>query len=104
DRYVLPQAAQLVTGRIEFHRTGSAHVISEREGQADVYVASANTGVALHGDRVVVRLDVGSKPAPGAMAGQDEGRVIRIVERATTRIVGTLQRSQRFHYVVPDDP
>lgn len=104
DRYVLPQAAQLVTGRIEFHRNGSAHVISEREGQADVFVASANTGVALHRDRVVVRLDVGSKPAPGAMAGQEEGRVIRIVERATTRIVGTLQRSQRFHYVVPDDP
>jgi ribonuclease R len=104
DRYVLPQAAQLVTGRIEFHRNGSAHVISEREGQADVFVASANTGVALHGDRVVVRLDVGAKPAPGAMAGQEEGRVIRIVERAATRIVGTLQRSQRFHYVVPDDP
>jgi ribonuclease R len=104
DRYVLPQAAQLVTGRIEFHRNGSAHVISEREGQADVFVASANTGVALHGDRVVVRLDVGPKPTGEARAGQLEGRVIRIVERATTRIVGTLQRSQRFHYVVPDDP
>jgi ribonuclease R len=104
DRYVLPQAAQLVTGRIEFHRNGSAHVISEREGQTDVFVASANTGVALHGDRVVVRLDVGPKPPPGAMAGQEEGRVIRIVERATTRIVGTLQRSQHFHYIVPDDP
>jgi ribonuclease R len=104
DRYVLPQAAQLVTGRIEFHRNGSAHVISERQGQTDVFVASANTGVALHGDRVVVRLDAGPRPAPGSMAGQEEGRVIRIVERATTRIVGTLQRSQHFHYIVPDDP
>jgi ribonuclease R len=104
DRYVLPQAAQLVTGRIEFHRNGSAHVISEREGQADVFVASANTGVALHRDRVVVRLDLGPRPAGEAREGQAEGRVIRIVERATTRIVGTLQRSQRFFYVVPDDP
>src|SRR4030095_523343 len=104
DRYVLPQAAQLVSGRIELHRNGSAHVISERQGQADVFVSSANTGGALHGDRVGVRLGVRAKPAPGAMAGQEEGRVIRIIERATTRIVGTLQHSQRFHYVVPDDP
>lgn len=104
DRYVLPQAAQLVTGRIEFHRNGSAHVISEREGQADIFVSSANTGLSLNGDRVVVRLDVGPKPTGEAREGQIEGRVIRIVERSTTRIVGTLQRSQRFFYVVPDDP
>src|SRR5213075_1680004 len=33
-----------------------------------------------------------------------EGRVIRILERAHDTIVGTLQRSRNFYYVVPDDP
>lgn len=97
DRYVLPEAAQLVTGRIEFHRNGSAHVISERRGENDVFIAAANSGTALHGDRVVVRLD-------DRATERREGAVIRILQRGTQRIVGTLQRSQRFFFVVPDDP
>ncbi len=97
DRYVLPQTAQLVTGRIEFHRNGSAHVISDRANETDVFIAPNNTGVALHGDRVVVRLD-------DRATERREGGVIRIIERGTQRIVGTLQRSERFHYVAPDDP
>lgn len=97
DRYVLPEVAQLVTGRIEFHRNGSAHVISERREEADVFVSAENASTALHGDRVVVRLDDRARE-------RREGGVIRILERGTQRIVGTLQRSERFYYVVPDDP
>ncbi len=96
DRYVLPQTAQLVTGRIEFHRNGSAHVISERREDGDVFVAAENSDTALHGDRVVVRLDERARE-------RREGSVIRIVDRGTQRIVGTLQRSEKFFYVVPDD-
>ena len=36
--------------------------------------------------------------------GRAEGRVIRILERAHDTIVGTLQQSRNFFYVVPDDP
>src|SRR5205814_956446 len=36
--------------------------------------------------------------------GRREGRVIRILERAHDTIVGTLQHSRNFYYVVPDDP
>src|SRR5947199_264504 len=56
----------------------------------------------MHGDRVVVRI---SRDAPyGRIKGRREGRVIRILERAHDTIVGTLQRSRNFYYVVPDDP
>ncbi|MEQ1858958.1 MAG: ribonuclease R [Chthoniobacteraceae bacterium] len=97
DRYVLPETAQLFTGRIEFHRNSNAHVVGERRGEDDVFVTSINAGTSLHGDLVVVRLD-------DRATERREGRVIRIIERGTQRIVGTLQRSERFHYVVPDDP
>jgi len=40
----------------------------------------------------------------GRVKGRREGRVIRILERAHDTIVGTLQRSRNFYYVVPDDP
>jgi ribonuclease R len=97
DRYVLPQVAQLVTGRIEFHRNGTAHLIAEKQGQADVLITGENCGTALHGDQVVVRIEE-------TRGERLEGRVIRIVARKTSRVVGTLQKSPRFHYVVPDDP
>src|SRR5437868_8602689 len=56
----------------------------------------------MHGDRVVARI---SPDTPFArIKGRREGRVIRILERAHDTIVGTLQRSQNFYYVVPDAP
>src|SRR5438445_4909891 len=56
----------------------------------------------MHGDRVVARI---SPDAPyGRTKGRREGRVIRILEAAHDTIVGTLQHSRNFYYVVPDDP
>src|SRR5436190_20431531 len=56
----------------------------------------------MHGDRVVARI---SRDAPhDRIKGRREGRIIRILERAHDTIVGTLQRSRNFYYVVPDDP
>ena len=45
---------------------------------------------------------------PKGLRSQDDrentGTVIRILERRRTQIVGTLQRSSQFLYVIPDDP
>jgi ribonuclease R len=99
DRFVVPSTADLVTGRIEFHRNGTAHVLGT-EGAEDVFISGENTGTALHGDLVVVRLF-----SPREQRGsRREGRVLRTVERAVSRIVGTLKRSPRFFFVEPDDP
>src|SRR5205085_3893031 len=45
-------------------------------------------------------------PYARAKSGRDrtEGRIIRILERAHDSLVGTLQQSKNFFYVVPDDP
>src|SRR5213595_3398553 len=102
DRYVLPAEADLVTGTLSIHQAGYGFLITEKPGESDIFVAAENTGTAMHGDRVVVRI---SHNQPYARAkGRQEGRVIRILERAHDTIVGTLQHSRNFHYVVPDDP
>ena len=102
NRYVLPAEADLVTGTLSIHQAGYGFLITEKPGKPDIFVAAENTGTAMHGDRVVVRI---SRDRPYARAkGRQEGRVIRILERAHDMIVGTLQHSQNFHYVVPDDP
>src|SRR6267142_3150599 len=102
NRYVLPPAADLVTGKLHIHQAGYGFLISEKPGEPDVFIAAENTGTAMHGDCVVARI---SRDAPyGRIKGRREGRVIRILERAHDTIVGTLQHSRNFYYVVPDDP
>ena len=102
DRYVLPAEADLITGKLFVHPAGYAFLTSEKPGLPDVFIAAENVGTAMHGDRVVARISP-ELPA-GRIKGRREGRVIRILERAHDTIVGTLQRSRSFYYVVPDDP
>ena len=102
DRYVLPAEADLVGGKLSIHPAGYGFLISEKAGQPDVFIAAENVGTGMHGDRVVARISL--EPPAGRIKGRREGRVIRILERAHDTIVGTLQRSRNFYYVVPDDP
>ncbi len=104
NRYVLPAEADLVTGKLSIHQAGYGFLVSEKAGEPDVFIAAENTGTAMNGDRVVARI---SRDVPARRAkdrNRSEGRVIRILERARDTIVGTLQHSRNFFYVVPDDP
>src|SRR6059036_1920204 len=102
NRYVLPAEADLVAGKLSIHQVGYGFLTPETPGGPDVFIAAENIGTAMHGDRVVARI---SRDSPDdRIKGRREGRVIRILERAHDTIVGTLQQSLNFYYVVPDDP
>jgi len=102
NRYVLPAEADLATGKLSIHQAGYGFLALEPPSGTDVFIAAENIGTAMHGDRVVARI---SRDEPyRRIKGRREGRVIRILERAHDTIVGTLQRSRNFYYVVPDDP
>jgi ribonuclease R len=102
NRYVLPAEADLLAGKLSIHQAGYGFLMPETSGEPDVFIAAENIGTAMHGDRVVARI---SRDVPhDRIKGRREGRVIRILERAHDTIVGTLQRSRNFYYVVPDDP
>ena len=100
DRYVLPQTADLVTGKLQVHAGGNAHLLSETAGIKDVFISAPNIGTAMNGDKVVARLMHEGRQQRG---DAQEARVIKILERANTTIVGTLQSSKNFFYVIPDD-
>ncbi|MBV8815849.1 MAG: ribonuclease R [Verrucomicrobia bacterium] len=104
DRYVLPQAADLIAGVILINPQGFGYVVNESgDGEGDVYIPASYTSTALHRDRVVARIT--DEPSPALRGSRKRvGKVIKILERANSRIVGTLQQSQKFYYVVPDDP
>jgi ribonuclease R len=105
NRYVLPPAADLVTGTLQIHQAGYGFLTTEKPLEPDLFVAAENTGTAMNGDRVVARIirDAPVRRTKDRLK-RSEGRVIRILERAHDTIVGTLQHSRNFYYVVPDDP
>jgi ribonuclease R len=98
-RVGLPDRMNLVVGRLSCNPAGFGFVVPEvrREGQGDLFVAPANIREALHGDRVVARLERQGPRGP-------EGRIIRVLERANSRIVGRYEDDGRFGgHVVPFD-
>ena len=105
DHYILPESADLFTGKLQIHAGGSGHVLADQEGGKDLFISADNLGTALNGDRVVARLihqpRFHGRPRRD---GRQEGRIIRVVERVGTPIVGTLQKTTNFYHVVADDP
>lgn len=116
DRYCVPKDANLVTGVIRFRQKGSGFLIPETgtdDSTEPIEIEAADTSVSMHGDKVVVRLYESysspkqrgrGKPRPALYPDRQRGRVIRIQERARETIVGNLQKTRYFYYVVPDDP
>jgi ribonuclease R len=99
SRIGLPSRMNLVAGRLTCNPGGFGFVIPEKKspGQSDVYVSAGNMKEALHGDRVVVRVERSTPKGP-------EGRIIRVLERVLQRIVGRFENDGRFGgHVIPFD-
>jgi len=99
-RYGLADKMDLVVGRLEAHASGYGFVVPDRAGEsagADVYVAASNLKQAMHADRVVVRVE-------HMRDGRPEGRIVKILERGSTRVVGRFQTDDAgAAFVVPFD-
>ncbi|QOX78363.1 ribonuclease R [Trichlorobacter lovleyi] len=99
NRYTLPGAdnSGTVQGSISIHRDGYGFVKPESGGE-DIFIPGKNINNALHGDKVSVRAEKSR-----SQRGKLEGRVVAILERANSRIVGRLQQSKRGATVVPEE-
>ncbi|WP_295158307.1 ribonuclease R [Selenomonas sp. AE3005] len=101
DLYGVPSRMHLVVGRIAMTAKGFGFIIPdvrETEDETDVFVPAGAIGTAMHGDRVVARV------TPAQEEGRSrEGEIIRILERANEKIVGTFERSKTFGFVTPDN-
>ena len=113
DRYAPPDGVRalrlgqrqedggLVAGRLQVNPRGFGFVTPDRpvEGLAgDLYVAASRLNHALHGDRVIARVERRRE------AGRAMGSIVRVVERAATRLVGRFEDDVRgAARVVPFD-
>ncbi len=98
-RLGLPSRMNLVVGRLVCNPAGYGFVQPEnrQKGQSDVYVSAVNIKEALHGDRVVARVERTTPKGP-------EGRIIRVLERGLHRLGGRYEEDGRSGgHVVPFD-
>ncbi|RWZ54953.1 ribonuclease R [Halobacillus fulvus] len=98
NRFGLPEKMNLIRGRIQMHAKGFAFLIPDEEGKDDVYIHHSDLHSAMNNDKVLVRIEKRDEEGH-----RPEGTVIRILERATTRIVGTYESSRNFGFVIADD-
>jgi len=105
NRYGLPEKMDLETGRFQAHSAGYGFVIPEKKGRSDIYISARSRLDAMDGDTVMVRVTppAGKKKT----TGKREGTVIRILERAHTKIVGTYElpepRSGGYGFITSSD-
>src|SRR3954470_5745620 len=87
-RFGLPEKMDLYVGRLQTHPAGYGFVTPERplDAGGDIYISGPHLNEAMHGDRVVVRIE---RIKDG---GRAEGRIIRILERRTGSFVSRYHR------------
>src|SRR5712692_1434087 len=109
DRYAIPQTApgkNMAVGRLSMHRDGFGFVIPEASSlderlkarlAGDIFIPPPAVGSAMHGDRVLV--EVGNVRPDG----RAEGRIMRLIGRAHSTVVGKFHYGSRRNYVTPID-
>jgi ribonuclease R len=100
NRFGLPDRMNLVVGRVQTHPRGFGFVIADRpvEGvSGDIFIAGSNLNQAMHGDRVVARIE-------RTRDDRAEGRILRILERGASSIVGRFDVDESgMGFLVPFD-
>src|SRR4249920_1687048 len=101
NRFGLPEKMDLYVGRLQTNPAGYGFVTPERPLEpsgGDIYIPNQALDEAMHGDRVVVRIE---RIKDG---GRAEGRIIRILERRTGSLVGRYDRDDTgMGHVAPFD-
>lgn len=96
--YVKGQGNRL-TGIYQAHARGFGFVSIEGSDD-DVFIPEEESGGALQGDEVEIQITRGAGPKTGQ---RQEGKVIKILKRGMSRIVGYYQKNKSFGFVLPDN-
>ena len=93
-QYSLKNKVGYLEGTIELTHSGYAYFYSD-DFDEPIFIAPKHLNFALDGDRVMIYL------FPLRKDKQPEGEVVEILERANKKIVGTLEITKGFGFVIP---
>lgn len=96
DKYLLMEKSHLKKGILRANRKGFGFVEVEGE-EDDIYISRDHMNGAIHGDEVLVEL-ITKKGID-----RKEGRILRIVKRELSTLVGEIYFKNKKGYLIPDD-
>ena len=96
DRIISPNQAGIFVGKFISHRKGFGFVESDKEDERDLYIPSKDVNGAMHGDRVLAEI---TREASGGRRA--EGKIVNVIKRVKTQIVGTFKPHEHFAFVIP---
>lgn len=95
----LPSLSSEVTGIFRANARGYGFVSPQQlTDEGEVFIPAKSIGNAMTGDRVVAQVTRGSKADPDRLTG----RIVKVLDRAHTTVVGTLRQEQDCWLVRPD--
>jgi len=86
----------LVKGKVQGHPDGFGFLVPE-DGSPDMFLSEKEMHKVLHGDTVMVR------QAGVDRRGRPEAKIVEVLERANSRVVGRLYEEHGIHYVVAEN-
>ncbi len=94
--YGLPQAMDLIAGRVVGHRDGFGFVVPD-EGVGDLFLTPRQMRTLIDGDRVLARV-IGVDAR-----GRREGEVVSVLQRTLRTLVGRIVRDGNADFFQPDN-
>jgi ribonuclease R len=87
----------LIAGRVQGHRDGFGFLVTDEKGAEDLFLSPRQMQQVLDGDRVLVSVEGRNR------FGKKEARIVEIVERGTTDLVGIYQSEGGVHFLSPQN-
>mgnify|MGYP006278097665 CR=1 FL=1 len=97
-RYAVPEKLNLAIGRLSVTGGGDGFVNTEDRDTQDVFVPERNLGTAVADDVVIARIE--KRP----QGKNPQGRVIRVLRRAWSQVVGVYHRKRNYGFVHAQEP
>jgi len=80
------------------HPDGYGFLVPDDPGAEDLYLPRGRVRPAMHGDRALAEIEASDH------RGRRRGRVVRLLERGSKRLIGVYRRAAHTSSLVPQDP
>ena len=97
--WLIPDKADLIRGRVEGHPDGYGFLVPDEavSREADLFLGPKEMEKVLHGDRAIARV-IGLD-----RRGRPEGKIVEVLERANTSVVGRVFSEHGVWFVVAEN-
>lgn len=101
--YARRSPSQGIKGTLTIFKQGYGIVSVSDDPRDEIYIGPKFLSTGMSGDTVEVALFAAHKKHQKNHDERREGEIVAVLQRANSEIVGTLEQSKNFFFVIPDD-